>query len=35
MSALKGAIEDRFEFSITPALLNIHSTGTLPGLMAR
>ena len=35
MSALNGAIEDRLEFSITPALLNMHSTGTLPGLMAR
>jgi len=35
MSALKGTIEDHLEFSITPALLNMHSTGTLPGLMAR
>jgi len=26
MSALKGAIEDCLEFSITSALLNIHST---------
>jgi len=35
MSALKGAIEDRLEFCITPALMNKHSTGTLPRLTAR
>ena len=35
MSALYGAIDDLLEFSIYPAVLNIDSTGTLPGLIAR
>jgi hypothetical protein len=35
MSALYGAIEDLLEFSIYPAVLNIDSTGTLPGLIDR
>jgi len=35
MSVLYGAIDDRLEFSMLPAVLNTDSTGTLPGLTAR
>jgi len=32
MLTLYGAKEERLEFSSSPAVLNRHSTGTLPGL---
>jgi len=35
MSTLYGAIDDFVQFSMLPAVLNMDSTGTPPGLMAR
>jgi len=35
MSTLYGATDDLVEFSMLPAVLNMDSTGKLPGLAAR
>jgi len=35
MSTLYAAIDDLVEFSVLPAVLNMDSTVTLPGLTAR